>query len=221
MANLFLEDPNNLGKVVNGWNPQNVVFNRETALNGFITNLTVQNFTGGSTVDSFANLTVTNLKNTSVMTGNIVSFSQVTTPVITTNVVILPSASATTPYTGAISINNSQSGQVLYISSLSTSPFNVTFPSSPQNGFKYEVIANGSFTKPVTLVFPANTLNGTILCSTGSGGFPANQRFTGLTNCMMNGTGMSQAGDHYFINTDTTNYYISGICALGNSATTS
>jgi hypothetical protein len=72
MANIFLEDPNNLGKLFNSWQPQNIVVNRETATNAFITNLTVQNFTGGGIQDTFTNLTITNLKNNN-MTGNIIT----------------------------------------------------------------------------------------------------------------------------------------------------
>ena len=218
----------------------NLTYTNATGLNSNLTNLVVSgNITGqsmtingeGNIASSFipallsinqtgTNGAITYLK-CSIITGTVGYIPTLTSSSFTSNSVIIPSSSATTPYTGNVNINNSQSGEVLYVSSSATSPFTITFPNSPQNGFKYEVIANGSFTKPVTLAFPTNTLNGTLLSATGSAGFPANQRFTALSNCVLNGTGMSQAGDHYWINTDTTNFYISGISALGSAVTTS
>lgn len=219
---------------------QNITWTNATGLNTNLTNLVVSgNITGqsmtingeGNIASSFipallsinqtgTNGAITYLK-CSVISGTVGYIPTLTSSSFTSNSVIIPSSSATTPYTGNVNINNSQSGEVLYVSSSATSPFTITFPNSPQNGFKYEVIANGSFTKPVTLAFPTNTLNGTLLSATGSAGFPANQRFTALSNCVLNGTGMSQSGDHYWINTDTTNFYISGISALGSAVTTS
>jgi hypothetical protein len=219
MANIFLEDPNNLGKLFNSWQPQNIVVNRETATNAFITNLTVQNFTGGGVQDTFTNLTTNNFKLVSVMTGQIGSFIQFQSNATSTNSLIIPSSSALNPYTGNVNISNTVSGQKLYVGN-GPSPFTITF-SSAQNGYNYQVITTAVLVKPVTLAFPSLSLNGTILGATGSNGFPANQRFTSLSNAILNGTGMSQPGDRYFIDSDTTNFYISGITQLGSAVTTS